>query len=226
MRRFQPTFAAAFCSLLALTVLVGLGTWQMKRLEWKNALLAHIQVQMQKPPVPMPENIDKSWEYRRVTLAGHFLYDHEFLIKPRTLDGVNGYHMLVPFQRVSGGTVMVNRGWISDDLMPKAFRPHGTIQLEGIVQQPHKTYFTPPNNPAKNDWYWPEIDAMAVSAKLQNVAPVLVAIARREPGVYPAGGKVEVNIRNDHQQYAIFWYILAVISQIIFFIRYWQPPSA
>jgi surfeit locus 1 family protein len=217
-----------FLSLLIFTVLVGLGTWQVKRLAWKTALLTQMATQMQRTAVPLPETLDApaAWEYRRVTLAGHFLYDHEFLIKPRTLDGVNGYHMLVPFQRLSGGVVMVNRGWISDALMPKASRPQGIQQIEGIVQLAHPGTFTPPNAPEKNDWYWSDIKAMAAAAQLKNVAPVIVNIAVREPGVYPAGGKVEINLRNDHLQYAIFWYTMALVLAVIFFIRYWKPVPA
>lgn len=224
-RKFQPTLGAIAFSLCILTVLMGLGTWHLKRLEWKTALLAQIESQMEKPPLPMPEKIDhpEQWEFRRVTLAGHFLYDDEFLVKPRTLDGVNGYHMIVPFQRASGGIVMVNRGWISDALMTEAHRPKGTLQLEGIIQQPHPSYFTPPNDPVKNDWYWADVQAMAVAAKLQTPAPVLVTMATKTPGVYPVGGKVEVNLRNNHKEYAIFWFIMALMSQIIFFISYRQP---
>lgn len=216
---------AALFSLLVLTLLVGLGTWQMKRLEWKTALLTRIEGRMQKPPVPMPEKIDDpaAWEYRRVTLAGNFLYDHEFLVKPRTLDGENGYHMLVPFQRASGGAVMVNRGWISDKLMPKASRPKGLLQIEGIIQLPHKNSFTPENRPDKNDWYWPDIKVMAELAKLKNEMQVIVNVAEKKPGVYPRGGKVQLNIPNDHKQYAIFWYMMALISQIIFIMRFWKP---
>lgn len=228
MKNFHPPLAATICSLLAFVILIGLGSWQIQRLHWKTALLAEINTRMEKPPVPLPEKLDNPalWEYRRVTLAGHFVYDHPFLIKPRTRDGIPGYHMLVPFERLSGGTVIVNRGWISDEFMSKASKPEGTIQIEGIVQLPHKNYFTPPNDPQKNNWYWPDINAMAASAQLQNVAPVLVTIAAAKPGVYPAGGTVEVNIPNDHKQYAIFWFLMAAISQIIFIFRFREQKAS
>ncbi len=226
--RFQPTRGATVASLLMFMVLIGLGAWQLQRLEWKTRLLAGIEAQMSRPPVPMPENMPdpKAWEYRRVTLAGTFLYNHEFLIKPRTLDGENGYHMYVPFRRASGGVVMVNRGWISDALMPKASRPQGLQQIEGIVQLPRHGTFTPPNAPAKNDWYWPELPAMAQAAKFDDLAPVIVTIAKRAPGVFPAGGKVGVNIRNDHEQYAIFWFTMALILQVIFIASSWKRKGA
>ena len=220
--KFHPPLAAVILSLLAFTVLIGLGTWQLKRLEWKTNLLAEISTRMEKPPVPLPEKLDKpaDWEYRRVTMAGHFLYEHEFLIKPRTLDGVSGYHMLVPFERLSGGTVMVNRGWISDAQMSKAIRPTGTIQIEGIVQLAHTNYWTLPNDPRKNDWYWPDVKAMAATAQLKNTAPVIVTISAAKQGVYPLAGKVELDIPNDHKQYAFFWFLMAFVSQVIFFIRF------
>lgn len=222
MKKFSPPLGAVIFSLISFLILVGLGTWQVQRLHWKTGLLATISANMEKAPVPLPEKLDnpKTWEYRRVTLAGHFLYGHEFLIKPRTLDGVVGYHMFVPFERLSGGTVMVNRGWISKDLMPKATRPQGILQIEGIIQLPHKTYWTPPNNAQKNDWYWPDVNAMAAAVSLKNVAPVIVTVSAKKPGVYPAGGTVTLNIPNNHLQYAIFWFSMAVISQIIFFFRF------
>lgn len=222
MKKFQPPFAALICSLLAFTILIGLGTWQVKRLEWKTALLAQINSSMEKPPAPLPEKLDNpaAWEYRRVTMTGHFIYNHEFYIKPRTLDGVVGYHMIVPFERLSGGTVMVNRGWISDSLIPKAARPQGTIQIEGIIQLPHKTYWTPPNNPQTNDWYWPDVSAMAPAAQLHNVPPVLLTISSSKPGAYPIAGKLELNIPNDHKQYALFWFLMAFVSQVIFVLRF------
>lgn len=219
-RAFRPPLAAAILSLTAFLVLMALGIWQVQRLEWKTAMLAVIHDSMQKPPVPLPEDADKSWEYRRVTLAGHFLYDHEFLLGPRTLDGVSGYHMIVPFQRLSGGEVLVDRGWVSDATMSKVERPQGTLKIEGIVQLPHPGSFTPDNNPAKGAWFWADISAMAAAAHLDHVAPVLVNIAEKKEGVYPVAGKVEVNIPNDHKQYAIFWFAMAFVSQIIFYLRF------
>jgi len=222
MNKFRPPLAATVFSLLSFLILIGLGTWQVQRLHWKTALLATISANMEKPAVPLPEKLakPKDWEYRRVTMTGHFLYDHEFLIKPRTRDGVVGYHMFTPFERLSGGMVLVNRGWISKELMPKAERPQGIIQIEGIIQLPRKSYWTPQNDPQKNDWYWPDVNAMAAAAGLKNVVPVIVTISEKKPDVYPAGGTVELNIPNNHLQYAIFWFSMAIISQIIFFFRF------
>ena len=61
---------------------------------------------------------------------------------------------------------------------------------------------------------------MAAAAGLKNVAPVIITISSKETGVYPVAGAVEINIPNDHKQYAIFWYSMALISQVIFILRF------
>ncbi len=224
-RKFQPETWATIVTLAALAVLLALGAWQMQRLQWKTALIAEINGQMAQPATPLPEKLEtpESWKFRRVTMAGQFLYDHEFLIKPRTLEGKSGYHMVVPFRRASGGVVFVNRGWIADDVMTKAARPQGLLKIEGIVQFPQKARFTPENSPAKNDWYWPEISAMAEAANIKNAAPVLVVASGKEEGVYPVGGKIEIDLPNDHRQYAFFWFTMAGILLIIYFLYHWRP---
>lgn len=224
-RKFQPPFIATLLALVMLIGLGALGTWQLYRLEWKTQRLAQIESRMKMPVVAMPERIGNpdDWEYRRVVLRGRFIYGHEFLIKPRTLDGVNGAHMLVPFERAFGGIVMVNRGWISDELMPKVSRPAGLTQIEGVIQKPRASFFTPANDPEKGAWYWADIPAMARAANLEIAPSVLVQSFGRAQDAYPAAVPPFANFRNDHKQYAFFWYGMALVWCVIFFIRYWRP---
>lgn len=212
-RRFRPRKGPTVITLIMLAVLLGLGFWQVQRLAWKTDLLDTIHARMASKPAPLPETIadPAGWEYRRVTVAGRYLYDHEFLVRPRVLDGRVGAHMLVPFRRASGGIVFVDRGWISDDLLKKASRPQGIVPVEAIVQLPQKHGFTPDNDPAKGAWYWPDVRAMAAAAHVNDPLPVVLAVAARVPGVYPAGGQVRLDIPNDHRQYAVFWFGMALV---------------
>ncbi len=224
-RQFRPQKWSLIGTLLMCFVLVGLGTWQLNRLAWKTDFLHRIQAGMAARAVPLPEKIadPKDWEYRRVTMAGQFLYKSEFLIKPRVMNRQSGYHMVVPFRRISGGIVFVNRGWISDDLMQKVSRPRGIVQVEGIIQAPEKYRFTPENNAAKGDWYWMDTGAMAAAAQLKNVAPFVVTVAAQQEGVYPVGGQLRLDIPNDHRQYAIFWYVMAFLLASLYFAAHFQP---
>jgi surfeit locus 1 family protein len=133
--------------------------------------------------------------------------------------------MVVPFTRASGGTVLVDRGWISDALMSKASRPAGGItQIEGVLRESKKpSAFTPDNNPAKKDWFWIDTKGMADAAGLKDVAPMVVYISDKKPGVYPVGGRVQIaDIPNDHKQYATFWFGMAFVLLIVWFLSHFD----
>jgi surfeit locus 1 family protein len=219
-KSFQFRLIPTLLTAAIVAVALGLGVWQLERLEWKTALLARLDSQMSAPAVPLPETVDgKEWEYRRVTLAGQFLYDREFHLGPRVRDGKVGYEMVVPFRRASGGTVLVNRGWIAPDI--KAVnRPEGIVQAEGFLRVPAKTMFAPANDAAKNQWYWVDTKAMDASA------PAYIVDAVAEPaGVYPAGGALRVDIPNDHKNYAIFWFGMAGVMLLIYIMASRQPAA-
>jgi surfeit locus 1 family protein len=53
-RRLRRLFWPALMSLAMVLVLLGLGTWQMHRLAWKQAILAQIAAAEAAPPLPLP----------------------------------------------------------------------------------------------------------------------------------------------------------------------------
>ena len=72
-------FGFMIFSITVLALLIALGTWQVKRLYWKEALIADIEERRSASPVPLSdiEAIAKSGgdiEYRTVSLSGTF--DH------------------------------------------------------------------------------------------------------------------------------------------------------
>ena len=93
------------------------------------------------------------------------------------------------------------------------------------MQLPRKNRFTPDNVPASHQWYWIDTAAMAADAKLQNVLPEVVATFKSEAGVYPAGGGLLLDIPNDHKQYAIFWFGMALVMLAIYILSGLQPAT-
>jgi surfeit locus 1 family protein len=218
-KRFKPRLGATLATLFMFVLLQGLGIWQVERLAWKTKLLADVAQRMAQKPQPLPQNPDiAALDYHHVRLTGHYLYDHEFKVRPRVLDGREGYDMVVPFRRVSGGVVMIDRGWASDDVADKISRPGGQITVEGIVHNPKRNYFTPKNDAAHNGWYWPDAAEMGKAAGLADVAPVLVTVSGKTAGVYPVGGQLRVTIPNDHKQYAIFWFGMSGVLLVIYYL--------
>ena len=109
-----------FASLFA-AACVGLASWQFDR---RDQAVSKIQ--------RMVENYDKSaikfdsisglsledvtlFEWSPVELTGRYLTDQELLVRNRPIAGQPGFIQLVPFQLVSGETVIIERGWIPAD---------------------------------------------------------------------------------------------------------------
>lgn len=221
---FRPRPLASVAALAAFIVLVGLGSWQVERLGWKNDLIARIDAGLAADPVDLPVEIDQpaDWEYRRVRVTGRFLHAQESYIGPRLYAGPDGrqrqgVHVLTPLVRDDGGgTVLVDRGWVPLDRRDPATRAEGQVEglvtVTAIARVPQgRGFMQPANAPDKREFFWLEMDALAVIAGVGHLAPlVLQADAAPNPGGLPIGGRTIVQLKNDHLSYALTWYGLAL----------------
>jgi len=157
-----------------------LGTWQVKRLEWKTDLIAKCEDRIVRDPLPLPPRIDpdaiSEFDYRRVYTTGRWRHDQEMLIGPRMREGEQGYMVVTPLERADdpGATVLVNRGWISKKKADQASRPDslekGEVRVEGMLREPwKKNMFTPVNRPDKGEFYFPDVVQMAALTGSQPV---------------------------------------------------------
>ena len=222
-----------------LPVLIGLGTWQLHRLQWKSELLDHMAERMAMDAVPMPSEISdpEAWAFRRVWVEGRFLNERELYLSGRTLEGHAGIHVVTPLVR--GGTpgvppVLVDRGWApvgwergrapEDDL---AAEP---VRVEGVLRSPGRQgWMQPDNQPEDNIWFWLDVPAMGRAAGFGEVAPlVLVAAPDGASGAArdgpPVATEVRVDIPNNHLSYTVTWYALAGVLIAIYGIYHWNRP--
>ncbi len=200
-------------ALAGIAVLIGLGTWQMQRREWKSALIAEIDQRRAAAPLEsLPATVESTLEFRQVALAGRFLHDKEMRLISRSRGGAVGLELVTPLALADGATVLVNRGWVPDDLADPAKRPGtlvpGTVQVRGAVRLGERLgWATPENRPAEGLWFSADPAAM-VSASGISAPPYIVVVEGaglelprpRQPGALP---------KNDHLQYALTWYALA-----------------
>ena len=112
-------------------------------------------------------------------MRGTWDHAHSMLLGPRVLDGTNGFHLITPLVRGNGSTVLVDRGFISERAAAekKYPTPDGNVELHGMLRESQaRNNFTPDNNPAKGEWYWADVAAMAdyAGGESSNVQPVLV----------------------------------------------------
>lgn len=220
---------AAPLVLLALVLLLALGTWQVKRMYWKEALLADIQQRTQAPAAPLAqiEAMAKSGgdiEYRTVTVSGTFDHakeQHFFA----TFQGQTGYYIYTPIRLADGRSIFINRGFVLYDMKDPAKRAEGEVEglvtVEGLARarlDAKPSSLLPDNEPGKNIYYWKDLLAMAKNAALppDQVLPFFVdANAAPNPGGWPKGGVTLIDLPNNHLQYAITWYGLALALVIV-----------
>lgn len=215
---------------LALLILLGLGTWQVERLAWKTKLLDTIAQRMNAAPRPVTAaDFGSVGDYERVKVEGRFLNDRELHMLARPLAGNEiGYQILTPFEVAGGGTVIVNRGFVPSERRDPATRVEGQVQgpttVSGIVRYPRAPalqWVIPDNRPSENVWIWADLPRMAEAAGVGAVAPFMIeADAAANPGGMPVGGQTRLAIANDHLQYAITWYALAVVLLVMFVVHH------
>jgi surfeit locus 1 family protein len=117
--------------------------------------------------------------YRKVILDGTWDNAHSMLIGPRVRDGKTGVHLITPLMRQDGSTVLVDRGFISQEHGQAALAKHvtGPVKVVGMVRTSQsRNAFTPDNHPEQGVWYWVDIDAMVQQAggDAANVQPVFI----------------------------------------------------
>lgn len=234
MSRFSFALWPTLFTIFTLAVTVGLGIWQLDRLAWKTALLDRIDANIAAPPVA-PEALGgpiEAFEYRRVVLRGSFRHDKELFLAARKLVGEGdrqattdvGLQLVTPFERDNGQIVLVNRGWIPSDRRDPARRTEsqvpGPTEMVAVIRLPQRQgMLVPDNDPARNMWFYMDVPGMREATGLPIETAYWFAADRGpEPGALPIGGQTQVNIPNDHLQYAVTWFLLAGTLVVVFLI--------
>lgn len=224
-RRF---WSALLIGLVALAILLGLGTWQVERLFWKEALIETIDRRIHGPAedigsIVAAEEASGDIDYRPVRVTGTFDQSGEryFL---STRDGEAGWNVYTPLI-VEGEqqlAVFVNRGFVPYALQQPSTRPQGqlagTVTIEGLarnrVTENPGGVFLPDNDVGQHIFFWRDVPAMSEGVRLpQGTRMLPFTIDAGEgaaPGGYPVGGQTVVTMPNNHLEYALTWYGIAL----------------
>jgi surfeit locus 1 family protein len=227
---FRPLPGLTIATIIALLILLALGTWQLERRTEKHALLDQIRARETLPAAPIEVllPVGAYGAFRQATAQGSFANDQEiFVVHARVEDGPTrpGVRVLTPFTLASGGTILVDRGWVDDAHKDPSTRRDGQVEgvteVTGTLQQGGRAaYFTPPPDIAKRVFYVRDVAQMTKSFGLSLRSPLIFEVAQG-----PAGGPQaipsRVAISDNHLSYAITWYSLAIVL-IVVYLRYHQ----
>lgn len=215
--RFWPTVFM----LPALMVLVGLGTWQLDRLAWKEGLIAEIEARVQAAPTVLAADAAlkatpvEDLRYMRVQASG--AYDHTREVRLHAVSATDGagWTVLTPLQREDGSWIVVARGFVTPGQERPETRPAsllaGPQTIEGLLREPGGgNSFTPAADSAKRRVY--AVDMAQLETLMGFAAgalpPVFLEAAHDNSGI--KGGQTPLALKNDHLEYALTWYGLAL----------------
>jgi surfeit locus 1 family protein len=225
---FRPHLVPTLLTIPVVLVCAALGGWQLQRLEWKRALIAQREAAVTGAPVALPPSIAdaRTLEFHPVVDEGVFLHDKEIFLGAIGPKGAAGFDVLTPLREPGGRVVFVNRGFVPTDLKDPAKRaagqPAGSIRVGGLLRVPPDTkpgWFVPDNRADINYWFWVDLPAIGTAAGLGDVAPFTIdADATPNPGGWPKGGVTPLVLPNDHLQYAITWFSLAIVALVIYLL--------
>lgn len=208
---------------LACAAFVALGSWQMKRLAWKEALIARVQAHLHAAPVDAPGParwgalVRETDEYMRVRLRGRYRPEAATPVRAVTALG-GGYWVLVPLQTTQGFVVLVNRGFVAPEMQPSqrdvAADDAHEEEVTGLLRfsEPGGA-FLQRNDAAAERWTSRDVQAIGVARGLTGapLAPYFVdaEAVPHLPDAWPRAGLTVVHFRNDHLAYAATWFVLA-----------------
>ncbi|MBL1437614.1 MAG: SURF1 family protein [Rhodobacteraceae bacterium] len=192
--------------IVGIAILVGLGNWQVRRLVWKEAILAEIEVKISGPAQPVPEAPTREEHmYLHVVATGEMGAGEVHVLSSSPATGP-GYRIISPFTLESGRRILVDRGVVPEG-QKRAERMPENGRLEGNLLWMQDPPTFPPDF-SINIWFNRDTEALAEALGTE---PVLLVMSHTRLSNGPHPVAVGVNIPNSHLGYAITWYGFALV---------------
>ncbi len=203
----------AVSTVVMLAILLTLGTWQLRRREWKHALLARIDAAEAVPGIPL--DADPA-PFAKVRVTGTLrpnataLYGAEVRDTPGGQQ-ILGAQLLAVLDRAAG-PVLVDRGWVDVAAVPAP--PNEPVTIDGFVRPPEHLGMVSAQDDPANHRFW-TLDPVPVGASLGVTVPPFTVVALGPPGL-PDPAREMPRPPDNHLNYALTWYGFAVTLLIIF----------
>jgi surfeit locus 1 family protein len=133
-------------TLVGVTVTVVMGTWQLRRADFKETLAAQMLAQAQLPalqnaflieldsPVADTKTKTTGLVLRSVQLSGTWLHEHTAWLDNRFMAGRPGFYVVTPLQLTgSQAVVWVQRGWVARDVQDRTRLPELPTPAQPVV---------------------------------------------------------------------------------------------
>ena len=193
-------------------VFIGLGTWQIIRLNWKNNLILEIENSLKNPPVELAQSNKEN--FLKIKTSGTIDFDKQIYLYNLNESGTPGFEVINPIV-IGDENYLINRGWIP-------FEKKGTQEINVFDQkniigtlklQGKKNIFKPDNDLEENYWFsLNREDILEFTGK--NFSKYIIYLDGNYQ--FPKPKKITANISNNHQKYAITWFSLALSILLLY----------
>ena len=220
---FKPRPFPLFAFIVALSILLGLSGWQIKRLNWKTDLISQRISSFESDPISFVNlNQPEKNEFRKVFVDGQLLNEFEMYMPALSKRGNNGFHILVPLKTTSGKLIIYDTGWIPLKIKEKEKRllniSKNSQTFEAVIRTSgRKGYFQPDNDTDTNTWFFVEPELMSEYLKLNFENEYYLEAVKNGPNGFPLGNQTRIYLRNNHLQYALTWLMIACGLVGVFF---------
>ncbi len=224
---FRPLPVLSIVTLIALAILIGLGFWQLERRDEKHALIADITQRMIAPAESVETLLvdEVKAPFRHATAQGTFDNAHEsYVFTPHSDDSGThlGYKVITPLRLTASAVIFVDRGWVPEEKRTPAARINGQINGQVTVRGVLKSstspgWFTPEPNTVEHIWFVHDIAAMAAVHGIKPATMLYLEASMSVPGG-PVPLSEMPEIPDNHLQYAITWFGLAIVLFVIYLV--------
>jgi surfeit locus 1 family protein len=201
-------------------ILVALGTWQLRRLEWKEAILSQIDARIVADPVELPAMAEPEADrYLPVVVTGA-LGGEELHVLTSLKDVGPGYRV-ISVLTTGDRRVLVDLGFVPEEAKT-APRMAEAVTVTGNLHWPQETDgWTPDPDTDRDIWFAREVNAMAGVMGTDAMMVVAREVSGADLGVtlLPIDS---AGIPNDHLNYAITWFSLAAVWAVMAGALVWR----
>ena len=207
MRRI---FVPLIFGVAGVAILISLGVWQLRRLDWKQAMLAEISAQIGGAPQALPPpGAGEALKYTPVQVSGTTT-GKELLVLTGMKDVGPGYEVISAFETAEGRRVLIDRGFVPETLR-RSPRPAVALTITGNLHWPAEAdSYTPAPDLVAGVWFARDLPAMAAHLGTEPFLVVASRIDGEAQGITPVPIGIE-GIRNEHFNYAMTWFLLALV---------------
>lgn len=220
-RNRKRTIAPIVIGVVGVAILLWLGSWQVQRLAWKEGVIAQLEARAGAEPVALPATPDRTRDnYLRVQVAG--------MLEPAEIDILTsiknvgpGFRIVAPMVLENGRRILVDLGFVPEALkdlearVSSARRPGSATPatVTGILYWPgEKDSFTPAPDQKRQMWFAWDLPAMATALGTE---AIMVVATNHPGGDMPLPRPPGVDLPNNHLEYALTWFGLAIVWAIM-----------